>query len=289
MSVADRFEYATPSDPYRNYCLWQYAPVAPAEDKFRAVNLLYHAFDAAGIDGRAFDFVAAIRGGIGAFRTVWGTKLIDGSLAWEFYFYDYARRDREVSMSAVVDAIAPFATCPVPVNESLNYFMFSIDVDDDLVTGKRPLDVVHMYVGNPGSSVSSGICYALTAADARLENLYYFFDAATMLPAAADKIGDSAWVDETRMPMDNLLWPELCDCQTICVANKQHNDTVYFAGVNVDQLLLFFDRVGYPSEIVDFVRTHRDDLDHLLYDVGYDYRSDGRDVEILKSGYYGIF
>ena len=64
--------------------------------------------------------------------------------------------------------------------------------------------------------------------------------------------GDSAYVDETQMPTERLLWPELVDCQSICVANKQHNDTVYFAGVNVDQLLFFFDRVGYPPEIVDF-------------------------------------
>lgn len=289
MQVADRFEYATANDPYRNYCLWQYSPVAPAEDKFRAVNLLYHAFDIAGIDERAFDLVEAIRDSIGMFRTVWGTKLIDGRLAWEFYFYDYERRDREVSISKVAEAIAPFAPCPVRVNENLNYFMFSIDIDSDLVTGRRALDVVHMYVGNPGSSVSSGICYALTAEDTTLENLYYFFDAETMLEAAADKIGDSAYLEETRMPMERLLWPELCDCHTICVANKQHNDTVYFAGVNVDQLLFFFERVGYPSEIVDFVRANRDNLDHLLYDVGFDYRTRGDEVEIIKSGYYGIF
>ena len=289
MQVADRFEYTTANDPYRNYCLWQYSPVAPAEDKFRAVNLLYHAFDTAGIDERAFDFVEAIRDGIGMFRTVWGTKLIDGHLAWEFYFYDYERRDREVSISKVAEAIAPFAHCPVAVNENLNYFMFSIDVDSDLVTGRRALDVVHMYVGNPGSTVSSGICYALTEEDTRLENLYCFFDADSMLQAAADKIGDSAYLDETRMPMERLLWPELCDCHTICVANKQHNDTVYFAGVNVDQLLLFFERVGYPDEIVDFVRANRDNLDHLLYDVGFDYRTHGGEVEIIKSGYFGIF
>lgn len=289
MQVADRFEYATANDPYRNYCLWQYSPAAPAEDKFRAVNLLYHAFDTGGIDERAFDFVEAIRDGIGMFRTVWGTKLIDGRLAWEFYFYDYARRDREVSMSKVAEAIGSFAPCPVAINENINYFMFSIDVDSELVSGGRPLDVINMYVGNPGSTVSSGICYTLTAETAKLENLYYFFDAKTMLQEAADKIGDSAYVDETRMPMDRLLWPELSDCHTICVANKQHNDTVYFAGVNVDQLLFFFERIGYPREIVDFVRDNRDNLDHLLYDVGFDYRTHGDEVEILKSGYYGIF
>ena len=290
-AIEQRFEYSTERDPYRNYCLWQYVPVAPTADKFRAVNQLFQSFDVAGIDARAFDFVEALRDGIGMFRTVWGTKLIDGRLAWEFYFYDYERRDREVSMSRVVESIAAFAECPVPINERLNYFMFSIDVDAELVTGRRPLDVIHMYVGNPGSSatMSSGICYAMTADGARLENLYYFFDAKTALPAAADKVGDSAFVDETILPIERLLWPELVHCHTICVANKQGNDTVYFSGVNVDQLLIFFERIGYPAEVVDFTRRHRDMLDHLLYDVGFDYRTHGRDVEIVKSGFYGVF
>lgn len=289
MKLEDRLEFTTDRDPYRNYCLWKYAPVAPTTDKFRAVNLLYQSFDFAEVNERAYRIVEGIREGIGPFRTVYGIKLVDGALRWELYFYDYERRDRTVGMSDVIRALEPFATCPVPVSEELNYFMFSIDLDDALIEGRRPLDVIHMYVGNPGSTVSSGICYALSESETRLENLYYFFDAATMLEAASDKVGESAFVDETRLPIERLLWPELCDCHTICVANKQHNDTVYFSGVDVDQLLFFFERLEYPSPIVDFVRSHRGDLDHLLYDVGFDYRTHGTDVEVIKSGYYGVF
>ena len=95
MNVTDRFEYATIQDPCRNYCLWEYEAPAPAEDKFRAINLLYHSFELAGIDSRAYDVVDAIRDAIGPFRTVFGIKFIDGALAWEFYFYDYQRRRRE--------------------------------------------------------------------------------------------------------------------------------------------------------------------------------------------------
>ncbi len=289
MHINDRFEYITEKDLYHNYCLWPYLPVTASIDKFRSINLLYHAFDVAEIDHRIFDFVEAIRDGIGSFRTVWGTKLINNNLAWEFYFYDYGRRVRELSISRLIKILAPFTHCSVSVNENINYFMFSFDVDQELITGARQLDIVHMYLGNAGSTVSSGISYALSQQSSRLENLYYFFEVPSMLQQVMDKVGDSAYVDEAAIPMDFLVWPELRSCTTICVANKQSNDTIYFSGCTVDQLLYFLIRIGYPSKIIDFVQSNRNNLDHLLYDVGYDYRTKGDKVEIVKSGYYGIF
>jgi len=285
----DRFEYATAQDPHINYCLWQYHPAAPAEDKFRAVNLLYHSFELAGIGAGVYAMVDAIRDAIGPFRTVFGIKLIEGRLAWEFYFYDYQRRAREVSISKLIAALRPFARCAIQPNESLPYFMFSIDVDDALAAGRRELDVVHMYIGNPGSTVSSGIAYALRPAGATLENFYFFFDAKTQQEEAARKIFCSPHVDPARLHYERILWPELRDCHTICVANKQHNDCVYFSGVTVDQLIFFLERIGYPAEIRSMVRDNRSNLDHLLYDVGIDYRVEGSAVRVLKSGYYGVF
>jgi hypothetical protein len=77
--------------------------------------------------------------------------------------------------------------------------------------------------------------------------------------------------------------------QVIVVSNKQENDAVYFSRINVDQLIFFLRRMGYPREIISFVVRNRSKLDHLLYDAGFDYRMEGKDLRILKSGYYGIF
>ena len=49
-----RFEYATTDDPALNYCLWEYSPAAPAEDKYRSINLLFQSFEEARIGPRAF-------------------------------------------------------------------------------------------------------------------------------------------------------------------------------------------------------------------------------------------
>lgn len=289
MSAIERFEYSTASDPSLNYCLWEYSPAVPAEDKFRAVNLLFQSFELAGMDARAYDIVDAIRDAIGMFRTVFGIKLLGQRLGWEFYFYDYDRRERQVSISKVLAAIRPFVRCDVRPNERLPYFMFSLDIDDELARGVRDMDVVHMYVGNPGSTVSSGIAYALRSSDTRLENFYFFFDAATQLDQAAGKICSSAHFDETQLGLDEVLVPELKSCRTICVANKQTHDCVYFSGIDAGQLLFFLQRLRYPDPIVSFVRGNRANLDHLLFDVGFDYRMDNGKLTVLKSGYYGVF
>jgi hypothetical protein len=289
MALDQPFEYATDADPALNYCLWPYAPVAPVADKFRSINLLYQSFDCAGIDARAGAIVEAIRDAIGPFRTVFGVKLLDGRLGWEFYFYDYARRDRQVSMSRVLRAIRPWAPTAVVPNENLPYFMFSLDLDDALARGVRELDVVHMYIGNPGSAVSSGIAYTVTRDSCQLDNFYFFFDAATQLPDVARKVASSAFFDETALPLDQVLIPALRRCKTICVANKQTHDCIYFSGVDVTQLLWFLEHLGYPQPIVAFVHANRHNLDHLLFDVGLDYRMEGGALRVLKSGYYGVF
>jgi hypothetical protein len=290
MRGTQRFEYATAQDPALNYCLWPYRRPEASEDKFRSVNLLLQSFDLAGVGERAYALIDAVRDAIGPFKTVFGIKLHEARLFWEFYFYDYARTEREVSISRMIEALAPFAPCRVQPNERLPYFMFSVDIDDELARGARELDVVHMYVGNAGSTVSSGIAYALEPRNsATLENFYFFFDAGTQREQAAAKIASSAYFDPGRMRMEQALIPELVGCETICVANKRTHDCVYFSGIDVVQLAWFLERFGYPEAIQRFVREHRSMLGHLLFDVGIDYRLQEDGVAYLKSGYYGVF
>ena len=287
--VNERLEFTAPDDLYYDYCLWPYAPIASPEGKLRSSNLLYHSFEIAQAPDSAYGLVDALRQEIGMFNTVWGIKHIGGELRWEYYFYDYRRRARERSITKVLRAFNPFIPCAVPANERLHYFMFSLDVSNELLARSRDLNEVHMYIGNTGSTVSSGICYSVTAGGTRLENFYFFFDAKTERDKILTKITSSAFVDMSVIAMDRLLWPELRDCGVIVVANKQLNDGLYFSRITVDQLIFFLKRMKYPASHVAFVEANRDRLDHLLFDAGIDYRMEDGDLRILKSGYYGIF
>jgi hypothetical protein len=284
----NQLEYTTEQDAYYDFCLWRYKPVASPANKFRSVNLLYNSFDVAGANKRIYELVEAIRRGIGISNTVWGTKLTVDGLRWEFYFYDYKRRERVRSITRLLNIIRPFTDCETKINENLDYFMFSIDITHDLISGAGKLEEIHMYIGNPGSSVSSGICYSLEKSGTRLENIYFFFDAGKHREEISDKVYCSAHVD-SGIRVHQLLWPELVNCKIIVVANKQGNDALYFSGITIGQLIFFLKKMNYPDKLVHFAEENKAGLDHMLYDAGYDYRMEGNELVILKSGYYGIF
>jgi len=175
------------------------------------------------------------------------------------------------------------------VNESRPYFMFSIDLTVAMLEGTAALEEIHLYVGNVGSAVSSGICYSVTERATTLENFYFFFDTARQKDEIVGKVCCSAFVDLPTVDVERILWPELQPCQTIVVANKRLNDGVYFSRIGIDQLRLFLSKMAYPPALAGFVEEHRARLDHLQYDVGFDYRMEQGEIRILKSGFYGIF
>ena len=189
IKTPDRLEYTTTHDLFYDFCLWEYKPVTPFENKFRSANLLFHSFEVMGVDKRAFDIIQAIRQGFGASQTVYGIKRLGDEIAWEFYFYDYRRRERERSMTKLLDMINPFFRCEIKPNENYFYFMFSIDITRDLISGIKDVEEIHMYVGNPGSTVSSGICYSVKKDTTKLENFYFFFDAKKELDEILSKVG----------------------------------------------------------------------------------------------------
>lgn len=274
-------------DRFADYCLWDYEPLTPPMGKLRSASLLWQSLAATGADPRIARACELLRQKPGPFHTVWGVKKFEQRFAYEFYFYDYARLQRAVSLGQVLDSLKPMVKSALSYPDTRPYFMFSLDLDNGIVE-RGSLDEVSIYIGNPGSSVSSGICYNLSGRGLRLDNLYYFFDARREMDDIRAKVSCSAHLDLPGLPIDQILWPELRDCGVIVVANKKDRDGIYFSRIKVDQLLLFLRRTGYPEPLVTFVQQNRSDLDHMLYDVGIDYRRSGRDLEIVKSAFYGL-
>lgn len=287
--ISQCIEYSQSGDPCLDFCLWQYDSPAARKDKYRSVTLLNHSFETAGCDPRMTGLCMALRDTLGDWRTVWGVKNIQGQLCWEYYFYDYRRLSREVSISRVLEVFRRFSRCELEINEDCLYFMFSIDVDDDLVTGKSELDDINVYLGDVSDHVSAGICYRLTGAGLRMDNLYHFFDAKTEMNQIADKVVSSLHLALSDFDISSVLIPAFLDCRTIVIANKKYNDGVYFCRITIDQLLIFLEMMQYPRKLQEFIRENRDRLDHLLYDVGIDYRMEEGKIRYLKSSYYGVF
>jgi hypothetical protein len=282
-------ERIRPGDPYFNYCYWPYEPPADGIGKLRASSLLFRAIQEMPEAQWLTDCIRAIQAGIGDFRSVYGIKLQNGEWSLEIYLYDYEREDRIVSVERVMAACQGKLVFPDTVGAHVPYFMFSFDLDASVAKANGIIDTVHVYVGNPGSTVSSGISYGFTSNPqaTELENFYFFFDAQDR-EQIVDKIQCAAWLNQPDTLVQTLLRPALMDCQTICLANKRVSNTVYFSGVNVLQLQDFLRWQKYPQSFQDFIAEHQPELDHLLYDVGVDYQVRSNEVQFVKSGIYGI-
>lgn len=285
----EHYELNTSGDELFDFCLWQYPHQHSTQDKFKSINLLFNSFQTAQLDNKAVKFCHDIRSSIGTDKTVWGVKNLAGKISWELYFYDYERLERNVSISQLIDTINPYASCPLPYDETTPYFMFSLDLDEKLISKQRNIDEINIYIGNPSTAVSSGICYSLTKEGLKLSNLYYFFDRKEHWEDIINKTACSAHLSLTQLTIEELLWPEIIECETIVVANKKNNDGLYFSRINIDQLIGFLKRCNYPYGIINFVEKNRNNLDHMLYDVGIDYIMKNGKVEIVKSAYYGFF
>ena len=74
----------------------------------------------------------------------------------------------------------------------------------------------------------------------------------------------------------------------IVVANKKVNDGIYFSRIGIDPLIGFLERERFPADLVAFAARHRNELDHMLYDVGLDYVIEAGAVKIIKSAFYGL-
>jgi hypothetical protein len=287
-AAAKSLERSAPGDRYADYCLWDYPPLTRPEGKLRSSNLLWQAIETAGGGPNLIAACEALRTGLGSGQTVFGVKKMAGRLSFEFYFYDYGRVERRVSISRVLSILSPWVRCPVTPLEGRPYFMFSIDLDEEIASGRRSLETINVYIGNPGSSVSSGICYEHTTAGLRLANFYFFFDAKKEREAIAGKIGCSAHHDLRGFSASSILRRDLIDCAVIVVANKKFGDGIYFSRIAVDPLIGFLRQEIFPDELLGFVQGHRNDFDHLLYDVGLDYTVEAGRVTITKSAFYGL-
>ena len=267
-----------------DFCLWPYAPRVPLAGKRPFAELLQASFDlvAGGATLRAI--ADRCMQELGPQATVWGIKWDGRRLFWELYFYDYARLQRRVSVPRLKALFPQAAWSGIADVEHVPYFMFSLDLDDSGQWGPG----VDVYVGTPGSEVSAGLCYACTEQGRAFKNIYYFFDAKRDRPHVLEKLSSSLHLPARPVPLGQLLWPQVSDCQTLVVANKRHNDGLYYSRVPVGQALWFMRRNACPEALCAYLERQQADFSHLLFDLGVDFHAEGGELTFFRSAIYGV-
>lgn len=274
--------------PYRDFCLWSYPPAAaPVPGSGDGAALLLLLAEAAGVRDEWAAVVAGLQRHLGSHETVWGLKWDGTALSAELYFYDYARAARRVGLAEARAALDDVLAPGVELDPGLPYFMVSLDLPLRPVA-RVPLEAVDVYVGNPGSNVSSGLCYRHDAAGRAFKNLYCFFDRAREFDEFRDKLACSALAPLNASSLEALAPNWLTDCRTVVAANKRHADAAYFSGISAAAAVRFVDAHGWPEALRAALRDEAWRFAHLTLDVGFDFAIESGAIVQPKSSLYGV-
>ena len=274
-------EFVEANETLFDYCHYEYSPKVPAAGKLRSSSLLFHSFAALNQERQYYDVVQAIRARIGINNTVWGIKKINDQFSYEFYFYNttWEPEERLSSVAGILEAVAPYYRCNARPNEQLPYFMFSLDFPPGF--SRLEIPGVHLYTGS--------FAYYCDAGGMTLENHYSFYDPGPDRDKITRDVWKSAFVDYSSVDIREILIPELISCKSVCRSHKPRNDGIYYSGISPAQFLFFLKRFEYPEPIIAWISDNQARLDHLQYDIGFDYTMESGRIKILKSGYYGVF
>ncbi len=278
-------EVCAATDRFHDYVLGEYPPLAPAEGKLRSVNLLVESFALAGVEAEGLSLIRRLREGYGSFRTIFGIKwnARTGALGWELYFYDFNRAHADCSLPHLREILAPSVRVDAEEPWVLPWHMFSVELGSDHLTTGAPVPA-HVYVDMRS--------YELRGRSLLFENVYTFHDPRTEIDDILHRLRSSLHFEPSRHNLAALMPPPLFRCGRICVANKRTSDALYFSRIPTGPLRWFMDRHAWPEPLRGLVSVASagSGFDHLLWDVGVDFRStEGGEPEVHKTGVYGSF
>ncbi len=270
------------ADRFHDYVLGEYASLAPHRGKLRGVSLLLASFAALGVAREGAALVDLVRRVLGPFRTVWGIKQAPdrGVTGWELYFYDFERAHADLAIARMREALAPVLAISAEEPRPLPWHMWSVEVTPEHLR-REAAAAVDVYVDMRSYKVRGRAC--------AFENVYTFHDPRTEIDAVLHRLRSSFHLDLRRDNLGALMPPSLFRCGRVCVANKRSADALYFSRIPTSAARAFAARHGYPAPLVRFFDEHAAELDHLLWDVGLDFRGDTGPVRITKTSLYGSF
>lgn len=281
---------AAAGDRYLDYVARPYEPQAPWEGKLRSEAL----YDA-GAEGRPalVELKELLQARLGRDRVVWGVKELAGRAYWELYFYDYAP-EPDLTLEKVRAALAPsWSLAPLPEGTP-KHVMFSFELTD-AVLAAREVEAYSVYELSQAAGRTVSRSWRADASGLVPENRY--------IPVPLDSPRDRELLASLlrrslgeQGRLSDVLPPALMEgCRAVCLAAKPRGgrpakevNGVYLSTLRVGGLLEFLRRWRYPRGLVAFVEANQGRLDHLLFDVGYDFE-DAPAVSFSKSGFYGIF
>lgn len=266
-----------------------YEPLCdPAGKLLSEALLLQSARGAGGALVRALR--AALQAALGPGKVVYGIKERGGQRFWEFYFYLHA--GPRLDWPSVRAALRGTLDLRWDAPALPEHFMWSFEVDAG-TSAARGVSEFHVYRGTERDRRRFGESFVVRPGETRKENDYRFF-----VPASDGALLERELAGIPALGPQGRLAPLPVapeQCGRVCLAHKggggplpARANSLYFAGVPLAGFLGFLEAAGtYPS-LLAWAKANSGRLDHLRYDMGFDFEAGAGGPRWLKSGVYGV-
>lgn len=294
----DELVLASDRDRHINLGFEAYRPVRPMVDKIRAENLLWHSLLHAGVLGDWDDPIHAIQRQLGRDRSVWGV-FVDleaaagpGPLSWELRLLNTEARSPLGILDTLRETLAPWLELAPGLEQGPPYAILGLRFDTQTMARGR-LDTVELHERIPGTRALDVYRTGVVDGEQVRERVSHDVvrepkrEIFEVLPL----IKTSEFVDFSadKRLLGRVMTPELFACRRVHICKRPDSDALCFSGLNIEQLAFSYKRFEFPAAMLAFLETHKDRLEHLLYDVAVDYVARAGRIVHLRCGFYSSF
>lgn len=300
--LPDELEGASDRDRHINLAFEAYRPVRPLVDKARSENLLWYSLLWAGMLEPWDDALKAVQRQIGRDRSVWGMfidlpggapgQLDCATPSWELRVLNTEARSPLGVLDSLRPTLAPWLELAPGLSEAPPYAILGLRFDAATIATRR-IDTVELHERIPGTRelevyrtgfVDGAGVRELVSRDLVVEPKRHIDE---VLPA----IKRSEFVDfaADKRLLGRVMIPELFACRRLQISKRSRSDALVYSGVNIEQLSFAYKRFDFPPGLLAFLTTFGARLEHLLFDVSVDYRSEQGRIVYPRVGYYGSF
>lgn len=287
-------EPATNRDRHISLGFEAYRPIRPLAGKARAENLLWHSLVHAGLLDAWDDPLHAIQRELGRDHSIFGVHLpaplaqglAPAAMSWELRLLDH---DADGSTFARVRAaLEPWIELAPGVDELPPHVVLGLRFDaTTMASGAIEAVEIHLR----GEDARRIEVRRRSAEADELVSRDFLVEAKRQIDELLPAIKTSEFVDfaSDAKLLGRVMIPELFACRRVHVSKRPHCDALIFSGVNVEQLRFTYERFEHPEPMRAFLIEHQAKLEHLLFDVGVEYRTHEGRVVYATTSFYACF
>ncbi|HVI03780.1 MAG TPA: hypothetical protein VM869_34040, partial [Enhygromyxa sp.] len=225
-----------------------------------------------------------IQAKLGPGRASWGVTQRAGQLRWELRVLNRG--------GALIDelrrTLAPWLTFAPEIQDPADYQVLAFRFDAHTLA-RASIDTLelHRRADQPREMAVEVLGPGTSHTPAR----YSIFETKREIDDVLARLLASRTVDLTqhRRLLGRVLIPEIFACRRLHIGPGDELDALVFSGINVEQLLWFVRRFGFPASTIALLDTQREAFEQLLFDVQLSYRFDPQrnTIDHVIAGYHG--